>query len=267
MNTTAEAADQIVRMSLNGAETALKISGTGAKEIAKLLYAMLKDMNNESKKTKGQIRLTNLLKSGKKLDIYQIPDGNLKKFCTEAKKYGILYTVLKDRNRKDGQTEVMVKAEDKQKLDYIIDKLNMAPFDTEVIREDTVQQMEKEVPERTAPEKDKEDAFLDELMAKPNPTKEEGQNKHPTEARNQNRSRQSVPSSGKRNASTRDATNGERTVTDRERRPSVRKELEDIKREQDGRKERDASRTKSKTTQQKTNKHKAPKRKKSEKER
>ena len=74
MNTSAEAADQIVRMSLNGAETALKISGKGAEEIAKLLYAMIKDMNNESKKTKGQIRLNNLLKSGKKLDIYKLPD-------------------------------------------------------------------------------------------------------------------------------------------------------------------------------------------------
>ena len=265
MNTSAEAADQIVRMSLNGAETALKISGKGAEEIAKLLYAMIKDMNNESKKTKGQIRLTNLLKSGKKLDIYQIPDANLKKFCTEARKYGILYTVLKDRNRKDGQTEIMVKAEDKQKLDYIIEKLEMAPFDTEVIRDDAMQQMEKEVPERTAPEKSKEDAFLDELMAKPNPTREEGQSKNPAEARNQTRSHQSVPTSAKGNAPSRDTTEVERSVT--ERKPSVRKELEDIKKEQESRRERYASRAKSRNTPQKTNEHKAPKKKKSEKER
>lgn len=265
MNTSAEAADQIVKMSLNGVETALKISGKGAEEIAKLLYAMIKDIHNESKKSKGQIRLTNLLKSGKKLDIYQIPDINLKKFCTEAKKYGILYTVLKDRNRKDGLTEVMVKSEDKHKLDYIIDKLEMAPFDTEVIRDDAMQQMEKEVPERTAPEKDKEDAFLDELMAKPNPTKEEGQTKNPAEARSQNRSRRSVPTSAKGTELSRDTTKEERSVT--ERKPSVRKELEEIKKEQDSRRERETFGSKSKSTPQKTNEHKAPKKKKTEKER
>ena len=43
MNTSAEAADQVVRMSLNGAEAALKITGSGAKEVAKLLFKALKD--------------------------------------------------------------------------------------------------------------------------------------------------------------------------------------------------------------------------------
>lgn len=59
MNTGADAADQIVRMTLNGVEVAAKITGTGAKELAVLLYAVLKDQ----KKTKGKTRLTNMLKS------------------------------------------------------------------------------------------------------------------------------------------------------------------------------------------------------------
>lgn len=79
MNTSAEAADQVVRMSLNGAEAALKITGSGAKEVAKLLFKALKDLSKQSKKTKGQMRLSNLVKSGKKLDIYQVSDANLKR--------------------------------------------------------------------------------------------------------------------------------------------------------------------------------------------
>ena len=75
MNTSAEAADQVVRMSLNGAEAALKITGSGAKEVAKLLFKALKDLSKQSKKTKGQMRLSNLVKSGKKLDIYQVSEG------------------------------------------------------------------------------------------------------------------------------------------------------------------------------------------------
>ena len=50
MNTSGEAADQVVRMSLEVGEAALKISGTGAKHLAVMLYAVLK----EKKKTKRQ---------------------------------------------------------------------------------------------------------------------------------------------------------------------------------------------------------------------
>ncbi len=256
MNTSAEAADQIVRMSLNTTEVALRVSGKGAKEIAKLLYAMLKDVKNDTKKTKGQIRLTNLLKSGKKLDIYQIPDRNLKKFCTEAKKYGILYTVLKDRNRKDGMTELMVKADDKHKLDRILETLEMAPFETEVIRE-SAKNSEKEVPEPTAP--DREDSFLEQIMKKPEPNKEESEKSNPDVAR-KTRSHQSVPTSNREIARSRGDSSEERSVTGR--RPSVRKELDDINKEQDSRRERNASRAKSKDSPKKVIEHKEPKKKK-----
>lgn len=50
MNTGGEAAEQIVRMSLEGFEVAAKITGAGAKNIAILLYSILK----EEKKTKGK---------------------------------------------------------------------------------------------------------------------------------------------------------------------------------------------------------------------
>ena len=43
MNTSGEAAEQIVRMSLEGFEVAAKITGAGAKNIAVLLYSILKE--------------------------------------------------------------------------------------------------------------------------------------------------------------------------------------------------------------------------------
>ena len=45
MNTGGEAAEQIVRMSLEGFEVAAKITGAGAKNIAILLYTILKEEN------------------------------------------------------------------------------------------------------------------------------------------------------------------------------------------------------------------------------
>ena len=43
MSYSGDAAEQVVRMSLEGAEVAARITGQGAKEIALLLYAVLKD--------------------------------------------------------------------------------------------------------------------------------------------------------------------------------------------------------------------------------
>ena len=89
MNTGGEAAEQIVRMSLEGFEVAAKITGAGAKNIAILLYSILK----EEKKTKGKARLTSMLRSGKELKVFTVKSGDLKKFTQEAKKYGVLYCV------------------------------------------------------------------------------------------------------------------------------------------------------------------------------
>ena len=71
MNTGGEAAEQIVRMSLEGFEVAAKITGAGAKNIAILLYTILK----EEKKTKGKSRLTNMLRSGNEETISGVLDG------------------------------------------------------------------------------------------------------------------------------------------------------------------------------------------------
>ena len=68
MNTGGEAAEQIVRMSLEGFEVAAKITGAGAKNIAILLYSILK----EEKKTKGKARLSSMLRSGKELKVFTV---------------------------------------------------------------------------------------------------------------------------------------------------------------------------------------------------
>ena len=125
MNYSGDAAEQVVRMSLNGIEVAAKISGKAAERLAVLLYAVLKDQ----KKTRGKIRLTNMLKSGKELKVFAVKDSDLQKFCEEAKKYGVLYCVLKDRNANDGLTDIMVRAEDASKINRIFERFNLATVD------------------------------------------------------------------------------------------------------------------------------------------
>ena len=128
MNTGGEAAEQIVRMSLEGFEVAARITGAGAKNIAILLYSILK----EEQKTKGKARLTNMLRSGKELKVFTVKSGDLKKFTQEAKKYGVLYCVLADRGNKDpnAEVDVIARAEDASKISRIVERFNLASVDT-----------------------------------------------------------------------------------------------------------------------------------------
>ena len=218
-----DAAEQVVRLSLETGEVAVKLAGTGAKQLAILLYAILR----EQKKTKGKTRLTNMLRSGKELKVFAVKDTDLQLFCREAKKYGVLYCVLKDRDATDGITDIMVRAEDASKINRIFERFNLATVDMAEIRseiersraeqtadepeapaaaepmteqevDDLVDAMlspapapeqegELPVPERTAPEQDK-DEFLAALLGD-GPAKEEVPG--PPSVRNWTRSRRS----------------------------------------------------------------------------
>ena len=124
MNPGGDAAEQVVRLSLEGVEVAAKISGNGAKNIALLLYATLK----QEQKTKGKARLTSMLKSGKELKVYTITQKDLAKFSQEAKRYGVLYCVLKDKSNKDptAAVDVIARAEDASKIKRITERFRLA---------------------------------------------------------------------------------------------------------------------------------------------
>ena len=85
MNNGGDAAEQVVRLSLEGFEVAARLSGSAAKNIALLLVSVLK----QEQKTKGKARLTNMIKSGKELKVFSIPQKDLKKFTEQAKRYHI----------------------------------------------------------------------------------------------------------------------------------------------------------------------------------
>ena len=230
MNTGGDAAEQIVRMSLEGFEVAAKLTGAGAKNIAVLLYTILK----EEQKTKGKARLTSMLRSGKELKVFTVKNEDLKRFTQEAKKYGVLYCVLADRKNKDPKAEVDViaRAEDASKISRIVERFNLASVDTASI----VTEVEKAKDEKTdmpepdigVQEKAEKDKLLDALMGKPT-QKEENAPENPSVAKTE-KSPQSEPTSEQPKKSAEGAT-----MT--KEKPSVREELRKIK---ESRKEQEA---------------------------
>lgn len=229
MNTGGEAAEQIVRMSLEGFEVAAKITGAGAKNIAILLYSILK----EERKTKGKARLTSMLRSGKELKVFTVKNGDLKKFTQEAKKYGVLYCVLTDRKNKDpnAEVDVIARAEDASKISRIVERFNLASVDTASIVTEAEKSKDakdgKPEPDIGVQEKAEKDKLLDELMGKPVQKEENAPN--PSVAKTE-KSHQSEPTSEQPKKSAEGAT-----MT--KEKPSVREELRKIK---ESRKEQEA---------------------------
>ena len=280
MSYSGDAAEQVVRLSLETGEVAVKLAGEGAKQLAILLYAILR----EQKKTKGKTRLTNMLRSGKELKVFAVKDTDLQLFCREAKKYGVLYCVLKDRDATDGLTDIMVRAEDASKINRIFERFNLATVDMAEVRREIEQSRQEQqndapeapaaaepmteqevddlldamlspapeqegelpVPERTAPEQDNDD-FLEAVLGV-SPTREEGQTENPTEGRIE-KSRQSEPTSKPKEPT----APGTSEPQERSRR-SVRQELNDIKAEQ----REKAAKGKEQSKPTKGPKHKAP---------
>ena len=121
MNPSGDAAEQVVRMSLEGMEVAARISGRGAEKLGVKLFAVLK----EEQKTKGKTRLTTMLKSGRELKVFSVQDKDLKTFAQEAKRYGVLYCVLKDKNSPDNAVDIIARAEDASKIQRITEKFKL----------------------------------------------------------------------------------------------------------------------------------------------
>ena len=239
MNTSGEAADQVVRMSLEVGEAALKISGTGAKHLAVMLYAVLK----EKKKTKGRARLETLVKSGRPLTVFSVKESDLKQFVQEAKRYGVLYCAVRNpKGSSDGLVDVIVKEEDAPRINRIVDRFQFASvteaakIKTEIERTRAEKakagksEKQEKKPEKVQtqqekdyPQKSKEDQLMDELFGEP--VKKEGKEQNPSLAKT-TKSRLSEPTS-KKQEKTAEGTS-KLFTPEKPEKPSVRKELREI---------------------------------------
>ena len=246
MNYGGDAADQIVRYSLDGVDHGLRLSGTLAKHLAVFVAAVLKDQ----KKTRGKTRMVRMLKENKPLRFFTVPSDRLREFCSEGRKRGLLYVIIRDKKNPE-MSEVMVFADDAAKVNRVMDKMNLdfvrsevgeavhevtagmeAP-ETEAVQE-TVQMPEGEVQFEIS---DLDEAFQ---VGDMDFSEEEKNQNHPEKEFSEPENFIPVQEEGEENLSgsslhSRNISTGQEKGTDagqrEQERPSVRRELENIKRE------------------------------------
>ena len=110
MNYGSEPADQVVRYSLEGAEFALRISGTAAKNFFIFAQAVLHD----SKKTHGKTHLIRLLKEQKPLKFFTVDKDRMHDFARAAKAHGLLFCPIRDKMDPD-HIEIAILQDDASK--------------------------------------------------------------------------------------------------------------------------------------------------------
>ena len=247
MNSSSDAAESIVRMSLQGTEFALRITGSLTKNCIAGLYALSKDQ----KKSKGKTTLNKMLKSGKELKIFTIKQEDLKLFGQEAKRYGVLFTALFDKKNPDGKVDIMCRAEDAAKINRIVNRFKLVTYDEASIKSEIMKSRDgKEANDKGVETKSLDD-LVDDLMAKP-VQKEENTMSNPELAKTA-KSPQSEHSSTSKNKT--------EVGTNSDKKPSVREEIKNIKEEQKQKAELEKSDLK-KDVSNKETKHEQPKNKK-----
>ena len=119
MSTSGETADLMVKEGIQITESAVKLAGLGAKNLAALLIALA----NDNQKLAGKTNLKRLIHDGEELTIFSVKKEDLAGFHGEAKRYGVLYYPIVNKVENTGMVEIMAKAKDAKQINRIFERM------------------------------------------------------------------------------------------------------------------------------------------------
>ena len=119
MSTSGETADLMVREGIQITESAVKLAGLGANNLAALLIALA----NDNQKLAGKTNLKRLIHDGEELAVFSVKREDLKGFHMESKRYGVLYYPIINKVEHTGTVEIMAKARDAKQINRIFERM------------------------------------------------------------------------------------------------------------------------------------------------
>ena len=138
MSTNGETAELVVKEGIQITESAVKLAGLGAKNLAALLIAIAKD----NPKLSGKTGLKRLIQDGEELTFFSVKQEDLKGFQMESKRYGVLFYPVINKVEKTGTVEIMAKAKDAKQINRIFERMGYpAP-----VREDAAKKASARAP-------------------------------------------------------------------------------------------------------------------------
>ena len=123
MNPGGEAADQLMRMYLSGTEMVVRLSGSFLKNLLAIMMALAKN----HKKVYGKISLANMLRETRDLRTFTMTPAQYKAFKKLAKKQGILFAAVSDKDGKGKLFDVILPATEVDRANRIFERILYNP--------------------------------------------------------------------------------------------------------------------------------------------
>ena len=166
---SSEAAEEVVKISLDGTEMVLRLTGAAAKEIAAMLYALAS--NKAKASTVGKKWLANEVTNGTDVKVFSLRQEDTAKFVKEAKKYGVSYCAIRDKGKNsDGMTDIIVREADAARVNRIVERFSLASAPTVHIENVPEPQMNENQQDQS-----EADALIQDLHLTQNEPPESGQ--------------------------------------------------------------------------------------------
>lgn len=119
---------QIIRLFLEGAEVILKM-GKMSWDFTQSVGAVFEHML-EKEKLEGKTSVKKLLKSGGDLQVFKFRTEDLRAVKKLADKYGILYSIMPDLNKKDGMSEILFHSQAVPRIQSIMEQIQGARIES-----------------------------------------------------------------------------------------------------------------------------------------
>ena len=113
-----DAADEVVRIALEGTEVAVRLAGSGVKNLAALLVAWSK----KEKKPYGKTSMMKLLKSGDELQVITLNKEQYRQFKSEARRK-VLYAPFLNTKSDNGEIEMVISSKSISLVNHILKKI------------------------------------------------------------------------------------------------------------------------------------------------
>ena len=114
-----EAADQLVRMILNGSEVAIRLSGSAAKNVLALTLALAK----QNKQLSGKVNMARMLRQTRDLRLFAMTPELYKAFQKQAKRQKLLFSAIKDKDDKGKLIDVVMPVTELDRANMIFERI------------------------------------------------------------------------------------------------------------------------------------------------
>ena len=123
MEVSGEAADLVMKEGVQISEEAIKLLARGAKNLAALLYALMKDQ----KKLYGKVNMNRLLSEQRPIEVLPLRTEDFDEFKRRAKKVGLLFSTILDKKGDAPYLEILTNIDHLSQANYILEQMGYQP--------------------------------------------------------------------------------------------------------------------------------------------